>query len=139
MHFDHIVATNVVHELRHLTAVFAACRTLISSDGALHVTVQNPQSVHRLTGRALGVIADLTEITAEGRDLLTLQIHDSDQLAHALTRAGFVVVGRHGIMLKPFPNHEMARLTDDQLRGLVAVAKEFPDHSAMNHLVARPT
>ena len=136
--FDHIVATNVVHELRSINAVFEACRTLIRSDGALHVTLQNPRSIHRLTGRALGVIADLTEVTPTGRDLLTLEIHDADQLTHALTRAGFVVVARQGIMLKPFPNAEMERLSDEQLRGLIAVARDFPDHSAMNHLVARP-
>lgn len=138
LRFDHIVATNVVHELHDLDAVFAACRRLVRVDGALHVTLQNPESIHRLTGRALGIIVDLSEVTAEGRDLLTLAIHDADQLTHALSRAGFVVVARRGIMLKPFPNHEMAQLSDDQLRGLVAVARDFPDHSAMNHLVARP-
>ncbi len=136
--FDHIVAANVVHELRSLHDVFAACRRLIHSDGALHVTLQNPHSVHRLTGRALGVITHLAEVTPTGRDLLTLEIHDADQLTHALTRAGFVVVARQGIMLKPFPNAEMERLTENQLRGLIAVARDFPDHSAMNHLVARP-
>ena len=138
LRFDHILATNVVHELRDLDAVFAACRRLVRVDGAMHVTLQNPESIHRLTGRALGLIVDLAEVTPEGHDLLTLQIHDADQLTYALSRAGFVVVGRHGIMLKPFPNHEMAALTEAQLRGLVAVAKEFPDHSAMNHLIARP-
>lgn len=136
--FDHVLATNVVHELTDLDRVLTACRQLVHVDGTLHVTLQNPASIHRLTGRALGVIVHLDEVTPEGRDLLTLRIHDADQLTHALSRAGFVVVARHGIMLKPFPNHEMALLSDAQLRGLVAVARDFPEHSAMNHLVARP-
>ena len=137
--FDHVIATNVVHELRDLDAVLASCRRLVARDGVLHLTLQNPKSIHRLTGRALGLITDLAEVTDAGRDLLTLRIHDADDLRDALDRAGFVVTEQRGVMVKPFPNDQMEALTEAQIRGLIAVAREFPEHSAMNHLIARAT
>ncbi len=135
--FKHVVATNILHELEDLDAVMAACRRLGGPRSMMHVSLQNPSSVHRLTGRALGLIDDLAAVTDKGRSLNTLEIHDSPRLESALNAAGYDVVSRHGVMLKPFPNHEMSQLSDRQILGLIAVGSDFPDHCAINYLAAR--
>lgn len=135
LRFDHIVATNVVHELEDVDALFHHCRRLARPRALLHVSLQNPASIHRLTGVALGVIDDPAEVTPEGRDLLTRRLYDADELSELMGAAGFEVIDRRGVMLKPFPNARMAELSDDQLRGLVAVGPLFPEHAAMNYLI----
>lgn len=135
--FDHVVATNVVHEVHDLPGLLDGCADLLGRDALLHLSLQNPQSIHRLVGRALGQIDDLCEVSPEGQDLLTLRIYDVEELVSLVEAAGFEVVARHGVMLKPFPNAEMERLSVDQLEGLVAAGPSLPGHCAMNYLVAR--
>lgn len=134
--FDHVVVTNVVHELRSPEATLRCCARLLEPGGRLHVTLQNPESIHRLTGQALGLIEDLRDITLEGRDLLSLRIYDAEELSGLIVDSGFEIVARHGVMLKPFPNAEMSLLTDEQLEGLIDVGPKFPEHCALNYLVA---
>jgi 2-polyprenyl-3-methyl-5-hydroxy-6-metoxy-1,4-benzoquinol methylase len=135
--FDHVVATNVVHEVHDLSGLLDGCAGLLTRDALLHISLQNPQSIHRLVGRALGQIQDLREVAPEGQDLLTLRIYGVEELVSLIVAAGFEIVARHGVMLKPFPNAQMEKLSVDQLEGLVAAGPSLPDNCAMNYLVAR--
>lgn len=135
--FDHLVATNVIHELADPVAFLARGRDHLAASGELHLSLQNPWSIHRLVGIDLGLIADAHEVSAEGRDLHTREIWDADELVALAAKVGLVEAHRAGVMLKPLPNHWMAQLPEQILAGFVAVADRFPRHCAMNYLVLR--
>lgn len=135
--FAHVVATNVIHELNDPVAFLARSRARLASGGELHLSLQNPSSIHRLIGIDMGLIADVRDVTSTGRELHTRQIWTADELAALASQAGLVEAHRAGVMLKPLPNSLMAQLPDEIMAGFVAVARRFPEHCSMNYLVFR--
>lgn len=132
-HFDHVVATNVLHEVPDAELFLSRCLTHLAPRGRLHVSLQNPYSIHRLAGFEMGLIDDVLAISERGMQFDTLRMMDRSSLEEVFARAGFRIVSHEGVMLKPAPNAQMALLPDEVLHGFIAVAKHFPDHSAMNY------
>jgi 2-polyprenyl-3-methyl-5-hydroxy-6-metoxy-1,4-benzoquinol methylase len=133
--FDHVLATNVLHELRDPLAFLRACRERLSPGGWVHVTLQNPLSIHRLCALDLGLIESLDEVSERGEQWGTRGLWSAENLIELATQAGLVTVAREGIMLKPLPNSEMAKLGDQVIEGFIRAAHHLPEHCAMNYLV----
>jgi 2-polyprenyl-3-methyl-5-hydroxy-6-metoxy-1,4-benzoquinol methylase len=133
--FDHVTATNVIHELDDPIAFLGQCRQLLAPHGRLHLSLQNPNSIHRQIGFALGQIESLTQITSEGAGLHSLELHDREGLERMGRAVGLRVVQHRGIVLKPLPNSLMATLPKEILAGFAAVADRIPDLCSMNYLV----
>jgi len=135
--FDHVIVANVVHEVPDPSALYATAARHLEHDGTLHVTLQNPHSIHRLVGQELGLILNLAEVSERGRQFETIEVLDVDRLTALGAWAGLELVHRAGVMLKPLPNDLMATLPESIVEGFVAVARHFPEHSAMNYLQFR--
>ena len=135
--FDHVVLANIVHEVPDAGALFATATRHLGPDGCLHVSLQNPQSIHRLVGQEMGVISQLDEVSDRGRQYETLELYGADDLAAFGAAVGLTVAHRAGVMLKPLPNDLMADLPEPILEGFVRAAHHLPDHCAMNYLVLR--
>jgi 2-polyprenyl-3-methyl-5-hydroxy-6-metoxy-1,4-benzoquinol methylase len=133
--YDHIVATNLIHELPDPAGFLRSCHQRLVAGGRLHLSLQNPYSIHRLAALEQGIITDLFEISTRGRQYATVQLFDADQLVALGQAAGFACIHREGVMLKPLPNSLMALLPDPVLEGFVAVSHHFPRHCAINYLV----
>lgn len=133
--FDHVIVANVVHEVPDPAALFATAARHLAPGGHLHVSLQNPASIHRLVGREMGLIAALDEVSDRGRAYDTLEVLDAERLAGLGRDAGLTLVHRGGVMLKPLPNDLMATLPEEILEGFVAAARHLPDHASMNYLV----
>lgn len=135
--FAHVTATNLFHEVPDPDRFLRRCRERLETGGYLHLSLQNPQSIHRLAALELGMIGALHEVSARGQKYATLQLYDADQLAAMGEAAGMTPVDQEGVMLKPLPNDWMALLPEQVLDGFQAVARHFPRHCAMNYLVFR--
>jgi 2-polyprenyl-3-methyl-5-hydroxy-6-metoxy-1,4-benzoquinol methylase len=133
--FDHVVLANVVHEVPEPGLLVENAARHLGPGGLLHLTLQNPRSIHRLVGLELGQIGDLHELSARGEAFDTVAILDADQLEALGRAAGLRLRHRGGVMLKPLPNALMATLPDDVLEGFVRAARHLPEHGAMNYLV----
>lgn len=133
--FDHVLATNVLHELADPRAFLRACRARLAPGGLVHVTLQNPRSIHRLVALELGMIDGLEEISDRGAQWGTRGLWSAEALAALAADAGLQVVAREGVMLKPLPNALMAELPDEVVEGFVRAARHLPDHCAMTYLV----
>ena len=136
--FDHVVATNLVHELSDPAAFVARCRDHLRPAGLLHLSLQNPRSIHRLVGLEMGLIASADEVSDRGRAHDTLQLFDRDGLERLAAGAGLRCVHHQGVLLKPLPNERMAALPDELIVGFMRAARHFPDHASVNYLVFRP-
>lgn len=133
--FRHVVVANVAHEVPDPARLFRTAAHHLVPGGLLHVTLQNPRSIHRLVGLELGQIADLGELSARGEAFDTLAILGPDALEALGRAAGLRGVHQGGIMLKPLPNDLMATLPDEVLEGFVLAARHLPHHAAMSYLV----
>lgn len=136
--FDHVVLANVLHELDDPAGLLRRiARDHLDRGGTVHVSLQNPRSLHRLVALEMGLIDGLDEVAAAGHRYATRRLYDAEDVATLAARAGLRVARRDGVLLKPLPNAAMAELPDDVLAGFVAAARHLPEHAAMGVYVLR--
>lgn len=134
--YDHITLCNVLHEVSNPTEILALCRQRLRPTGLLHVTLQNPRSLHRLVALETGLIDDLLAVSPRGEAYGTLRLISADQLIRLIEDVDLHLVESRGIMLKPYANDQMALLADEILEGLIEAARYVPDHAALNYMLA---
>ena len=133
--FDHVLLCNLVHELPDPVDLLRRAAGLLAPDGLVHLSLQNPDSIHRLVAVEMGLIEDVREVSARGDRFGTLGLWGVDDLARLAREAGLGVVAWEGVMLKPLPNGMMAELPPEVLDGFERAARHLPAHCAMNLLV----
>lgn len=135
--FDHVVVANVVHEVADPVELLAVAARHLAPWGLVHLSLQNPRSIHRLVGFATGVIDRLDEISDRGHEYETRGLFDEMELRRLGWRAGLVDVHHEGVMIKPMANDGLGALDDRTLDGFAAAARFMPAHAAMNYLIFR--
>jgi 2-polyprenyl-3-methyl-5-hydroxy-6-metoxy-1,4-benzoquinol methylase len=133
--FDHVLATNVLHELADPLDFLRRAAARLAPGGHVHISLQNPLSVHRVCAFELGMIDSLVEVSDRGRQWGTRGLWTADDLADLAHEAGLRVEAREGVMLKPLPNHLMEQLPAEVIEGFIAAARHYPDSCAMSYLV----
>lgn len=133
----HAVATNLLHELGDPCAFLRRVGDALAPGGLVHVTLQNPRSLHRLLALEMGLIDTLDEVSVRGRAYGSTRLWTVEALTELAAAAGLAVAHREGIFLKPFPNDQLARLSPEVLDGLERVARHLPDVCAMTYLALR--
>jgi 2-polyprenyl-3-methyl-5-hydroxy-6-metoxy-1,4-benzoquinol methylase len=133
--YDHVLATNVLHELRDPLDFLRRCSALLSARGMLHLSLQNPHSLHRLCALEMGLIDSLDEVSERGNQWGTRTLWTATQLAGLAAEAGLQVHAREGVMLKPLPNSLMSQLPENVIEGFVRGAVHLPEFCAINYLV----
>lgn len=129
--FDHVVATNLLHELVDPSAFLARCAAVLAPHGLVHVSVPNPTSLHRLVALEMGLLDDLTGLSARAEAFSTRRMIDRESLRGLASGVGLAVVATTGVVCKPLPNALMEGLPADVLEGLDRVSHRVPDLCAM--------
>jgi trans-aconitate methyltransferase len=138
--YEHVVAANVLHEVGDPVQVLSRVRSGLVSGGLVHVTLQNPESIHRLAALDMGLIADLHQVSQRGEAYGTRSLWTVDEFIALARDCGLRCLFWRGLALKPFPNIEMERLAREVLEGLQAVSLRLSGISAMYYvLLARDT
>ncbi len=135
--FDHVVLANVVHELDDPVGTMASLTPALAPAGLLHVSLQNPSSLHRLVGFATGAIDVLRAISERGERFETRRLYDLFELRALCRRAGLREVHHEGVMLKPLPNAALGELDDSTMDGFVAAGRYLSELAAMHYLILR--
>jgi len=130
--YHHVVATNLIHELADPAGFLVRCRERLAPAGLLHVSVQNPWSLHRIIAVELGMLDSLHTLSARGTQYGTRRLFDAEEVVALGRAAGLEVIHREGVVIKPFDNARMATLPAELLDGLDRLARHLPDHGAMN-------
>ncbi|MGD9570705.1 MAG: class I SAM-dependent methyltransferase [Thermoleophilia bacterium] len=135
--FDHVLACSLLHEVTDPGDLLRRAAALLAPGGLVHVSLQNPQSIHRLVAVEMGLIEDAGVVSDNGRRYATRGMWDARALMDMAWAAGLATVAREGVMLKPLPNALMEALPADVLDGMERAARHLPDHCAMTYLVLR--
>ncbi len=135
--FDHALATNLLHEFADPGAMLRLLAGLLRPGGLLHVTLPNPRSLHRLVAHHAGLLDDLCEMRLPPPNAQHFRLHHAEAFEAMARAAGLEPLSREGILVKPLPNAEMAKLPTAVLEGFDALARELPDHGAMTYFILR--
>lgn len=133
--YQHVVATNLLNELPDPSAFLAHCRAQLAPGGLLHLTANNPHSLHRLVAREMGLLDDVHAVSARGAQYVSGPLFDADAIEALARAAGLVCVHREGVVVKPLSNAQLAALPDDVIDGLDALTRVLPGHGALNYLI----
>jgi 2-polyprenyl-3-methyl-5-hydroxy-6-metoxy-1,4-benzoquinol methylase len=133
--FDHVVATNLLHEVADPQELLRRAGGWLAPGGRIHVTLPNPRSLHRIVAYEMGLIDRLDALSERGARFGTRRALDADALTALAEQAGLRVRERGGIFLKPLPNDAMAALDAAVLEGFERAAHHLPEHCAMSCLV----
>lgn len=135
--FAHVLACNLIHEMDDPVTLLARARAVLAPGGLVHLSLQNPLSIHRLVALEMGLIDRLTDVSERGLRYATRGVWTADELEDMAAAAGLAAVAREGVMLKPLPNAMMEALPGDVLDGFERAARHLPGHCAMTYLVLR--
>jgi 2-polyprenyl-3-methyl-5-hydroxy-6-metoxy-1,4-benzoquinol methylase len=133
--YHHVVATNLLHELEDPARFVTDAAGRLHPDGLLHLSLQNPGSLHRLVALEMGLIDDLHTTSDRGLAYGTRRSLTRDELVGLGTAAGLTPVLVTGLCLKPLPNALMATLPPAILDGMAVAARHAPDVAALNYVV----
>ena len=114
-------------------------RFLSVRNGVVIVVVPNANSLHRRIGKAMGLIKDTTELEQHDLDVGHKRWYTAETLEAELTGIGLTPEYLGGILLKPFPNSEMDKLSKEELDAFYEVGREYPEFCAEVMVVARKT
>lgn len=134
-HFNHVIATNVLHEVDDPLRLLTIARSVLAPGGLVHLSLQNPGSLHRRVGWHMKLVDDIDQLSPLGVRLGSHGVWNARQLTRMAENAGLRCLLRRGLMLKPLPNRQMSQLPRDILRGFAEAAIEFPDLGAMSFLL----
>lgn len=137
--FDHVVATNLLHELADPGAFLTAVAAVLAPHGLVHLSVPNPTSLHRLIALDMGWIDDLDAISERGERFATRRMLGAEDVRTLAVAAGLEVAHREGVVCKPLPNSLLADLPPEVLEGLDRVSHRVPDLCAMSLFTLRPS
>lgn len=112
--FDVIEMGFILEHVEDPGLILARFQRFLAPGGRMMISVPNARSLHRLIGHEAGLLQDIHSLSAADHALGHRRYFDGTQLAELLEVNGLTVVGRAGLMLKPFSTAQLASLHFDQ-------------------------
>lgn len=125
--FDNIIMLGVLEHLADPLSVLKKMAGLLKQSGTLHVTVNLAGSLHRWLGLEMGILDDLTSLTAAEKNHGHYRVYTHQTILEELTNAGFKVSYEQTYYLKPLPTALLAGLSIEQHRALNNLGAKFKD------------
>jgi len=109
-------------------ALLRRCASWLAPGGTAIVVVPNARSLHRLIGRAAGLLDNLHRLSAQDLELGHQRYFDLDSLVAVVVKAGLRIRLVEGVMLKPITTGQLAALAlpPAVLDALFQVGVELP-------------
>ena len=129
--FDVMVFGFVLEHVDDPQTILRRYREFLVSGGRCFVAVPNGASLHRRFGHAAGLLGDITSLGTGDLELGHQRLYTADSLTNELVRAGYQIVRKEGIFLKPFTTAQLQTLRLDPviLRAMCEVGIHFPELS----------
>lgn len=105
--FDVVLASSVLHEVPDDALFLTRVRKILASDGRLVLIVPNARSIHRLLGREMGVISELTDLSETNVEMQQFRVYTIESLSRVLEQTGFEIEHISGIIPKLLDHRTM--------------------------------
>lgn len=138
--FDAIEMGFVLEHVDDPALVLRRFRQFLKADGTLFTAVPNARSLHRMLGHAAGMLTDLYALSPSDRELGHKRYFDAQTFEETVSAAGYTVIQRDGLMLKPLATAQLQSLDFPPAieRALIEVGYSLPDICNGIMLTAKP-
>jgi SAM-dependent methyltransferase len=108
--FDLIEMGFVLEHVEDPALILRRFKSFLAPEGRMMIAVPNAHSLHRLIGYQAGVLDDLHALSDADRMLGHRRYFSPEQLYALIADCGLEVIGRAGLMLKPFTSAQLTSL-----------------------------
>jgi SAM-dependent methyltransferase len=128
-HFGALEMGFVLEHVDDPLLVLERFRETLVKDGLLFAAVPNARSLHRLIGHAAGLLDDIYALSPADRELGHKRYFDADSIAALIERAGYRVLARYGLVMKPLTTSQLRSLdpAPHLEQALIKVGYDHPD------------
>lgn len=134
--FNYIFLVGVLEHIERPEAVLTKIRKYLKPEGKLIITVPNANSVHRHLGVIKKKIKDVYELGPLDIKVGHFRHFDLESLVGLVKKSGFSIDVKSGILIKNQPNHQMEKLTREELNVLYKIGKSSPEVCAELFIIA---
>lgn len=129
--FDLIVMGFVLEHVEDPQVVLRRFKEFLAPGGRCFVLVPNGESLHRRFGHAAGLLDDMMALGQGDLELGHNRLYSSDSLTTELNQAGYRVIRKEGLFLKPFttPQLKSLELNDAIIKAMCTVGIDYPELS----------
>lgn len=129
--FDLIVMGFVLEHVDDPQVVLRRFKEFLAPGGRCFVLVPNGESLHRRFGHAAGLLDDMMALGQGDLELGHNRLYSSDSLTAELNQAGYRVVRKEGLFLKPLttPQLKSLDLNDAIIKAMCTVGIDYPELS----------
>ena len=129
--FDVIVLGFVLEHVADPGAILRRYKDFLAPGGRCFVAVPNGQSLHRRLGHLAGLLDDMMALGAGDVQLGHERLYSVDSLSAELANAGYSIVRKEGIFLKPLTTDQLLslRLGKNIIHAMCEIGVGYPELS----------
>lgn len=134
--FNTVISGSVIEHVPDPGDHLQMIKKWLAPDGRLIVTTTNPNSFHRLVGRALGESETLNQ---RAKDTMVLRMYDPDSLSSLVKYNGYKIIQDTSLFMKFLNDEKMAQFDDEMMDAFMKAGFQFRDHGRETVIVAALT
>ena len=129
--FDLIIMGFVLEHVEDPQAVLRRFKQFLNPGGSCFVMVPNGESLHRRLGHSAGLLDNMMTLGQGDLELGHNRLYSADSLTVELNNAGYRIVRKEGLFLKPFTTPQLKSLNLDEtiINAMCTIGIEYPELS----------
>lgn len=128
---DTIIMSHVLEHLEKPVEILSRFKKFLKEDGVFLVSVPNAKSIHRLVAEDMGLLNSIYSLNERDNELGHYRVYDMDLLMKDCEEAGYKVVDKGGVFLKPLSNGQIENTwTPEMINSFNNIGKNFPEYCA---------
>ncbi|MBC2382892.1 class I SAM-dependent methyltransferase [Pseudomonas sp. WS 5106] len=129
--FDLIIMGFVLEHVEDPQVVLKRFKKFLSPGGSCFIMVPNGESLHRRLGHSAGLLNDMMALGQGDLELGHNRLYSSESLTTELNQAGYHIVRKEGLFLKPFttPQLKSLNLDDAIIDAMCTIGIDYPELS----------
>lgn len=128
--YNTIILARALEHVKDPVVILRHASAWLVPGGKIHVIVPNAESLHRRVGKSMGIISELTDLTAQDKVVGHRRVYTAESLRKTVEQSGLSIVHEKGIYLKPFPNAQMEGWSRELINAFFELGKELPNYCA---------
>jgi 2-polyprenyl-3-methyl-5-hydroxy-6-metoxy-1,4-benzoquinol methylase len=135
--YDFILMDHILEHLENPVAALKKVSSFLKEGGVFAVGVPNARSFHRMAAVEMGFLKNIYELNSRDHELGHYRVYDFDSLQEHVVEAGFTVLDKVGVFLKPLSNKQIEETwTSEMIEGFYQLGFKFQENAAEIYIVA---
>lgn len=135
--FNTIFMTHILEHMDKPLALLKRAKEWLIPGGRVLIDVPNAQSLHRLVGVKLGMLASTDALNEQDIILGHKRVYTPKLLKEHVRKAGYRILKFGGLMIKPLSNRQIeGQWSDELIDAFFALSDELPELCSEIYIVA---